>query len=210
MTRSLALLPLLAACSAGDMALTERETGDPLDTATEGDTDGTPDLPAATWVALSGTLLLADGSPDLTASSLTWTYYDGEMAEICTYVAPVATAADLTLPDPALYTWWALTTDDSADDGSCLTRPVELNLGLGAIDGSLAPAMDAAEVDDAAAPYGLYAQVGWEAIDAETPVWIFGLAGTAGAFDGTEPAVGAAPLPDGSYELQPLHLFAVP
>lgn len=211
MLRLLAIPSLLVACSAGDLSETTRETGSPLDTAEPADTDSSLDVTAATWTGLSGNLELQDGAVVLESSSLSWTYFDGDIASICSSTVALASAEVSSTPDPSVLAWWVVTEDPDADTSDCpLRRPNQLELGLGVLDPSLAPAIDASDLDASAAPYGLYARVGWDTLEETTPVWIFGVAGTTGAFDGSAPAVTEGPLPDGMYEMRPLHLFAVP
>lgn len=212
LTPRIALVLALAACTESGLAQSDdRSDSGESETGNESDTDTAPGLPDATWARLSGQLALVDGAVDIAGSSLAWSFYDASLTSVCAYAAPIATASELTPPDPSVYGWWSVSTDDTDDDGSCAyARPAELELGLGAVDPQLYPAMANADVDDSASPYGLYAKVGWDAIDEDTPLWVFGIAGTDGAFDGSEPAVSEAPLPDGVYTLEPLHLFSVP
>jgi hypothetical protein len=56
---------------------------------------------------------------------------------------------------------------------------------------------------DASTLYGLYIQYGAE----DAPIWVFGVAGTAENFSGIDEPAAAAPLPDGSYDIETLYLL---
>jgi hypothetical protein len=202
---------LIVGCTSNDLSVATGETGDVSETGLPEDSDSSMDLESPTWSSLAGNLTIASEAVDLAESGLIWRYFDSDLGEICAIEIPLQEAEVISPPDPAILAWWSLTEDPEVDATNCpLARPAQLELGLGTIDPSLAPALDASDIDDTASPYGLYARVGWSGIDEDTPLWIFGVAGTTEVYDGSVPAVTEGPLPDGTYELRALHLFAVP
>ena len=105
--------------------------------------------------------------------------------------------------DVDLFGWWQVTTPSSIDCAAAqYPAPLSFKIGIGPYDPLLDPAAFTAGIDGASV-YGLYLQLD----EPERPLLVFGLAGTPENYAGIEVPVGAAPLPDGVYSLQTLHLL---
>ncbi|MCO4746464.1 MAG: hypothetical protein KC912_16825 [Proteobacteria bacterium] len=208
-----AAISLTAGCSEFDMGVRDTSSQE-FDTASDSTNDTAGETVRADWVKISGALAIASGVADATGSSMSWTFYDPKLAPICSIDTPLTELVETTPPiDEPIVAWWTVTTDPSVDDTACAkARPAELRVGVGALSPQLYPAMSAASLEtDTSMLYGLYIQVSWEdPIDEQTPLWVYGVAGTQGSYDGDESPVLVGPLPDGSYTLDALHLIAMP
>ncbi len=206
---------LLAGCAGIPLSAQDADIPDTPDTgfpATDPEeappTDG---LPEPSWFTVEGILLVEEGEAHLEGSSLEITFQAAPEESGSEEVPPVACTPEvLTLePDAApeegdLLGWWALTSDTT----SCpYPLPEPLYLGIGPLDPQLHAAMALAELEvDGSTLYGLYTRFG----AAEAPLWVFGLAGTQGHFDGAVEPVADPPLEDGPYLLTTLHLLPIP
>jgi hypothetical protein len=106
-----------------------------------------------------------------------------------------------------LQSWWQIELSEPIDTCEWAldfgTAPTRYALGIGQIDSKLYPAMQANGYDpEAVSLNALYVQ-----LDGSDTVYVFGVAGTDAQFAGTEVASDVAPLPDGTYNLDTLHLL---
>ncbi len=181
------------------------DTGPTTDTDT-GASITTPETLGAAWFGLSDTLTVTDGTLDPEGTVLTIHYWGDESTDLssplCT--ATYTVSAELgTTPDPEveMVAWWTLTLRSPS---ACSNQPYpnRFGIGLGPYDPLLASAVDRAGIDPTTLN-GLYYQQG-----PGTALYVFGLAGTAAQFDGTEGPTAEPPIPDGVYTL--LTLYALP
>jgi len=102
-----------------------------------------------------------------------------------------------------LYGWWQITMVDSQDCAAAqYPGPLTFRLGIGPYDSQLDPAAESAGIETENV-YGLYMQLDGQ----ESPLLVFGVAGTDDNYAGIDPPVSAVPLPDGRYDLRTLYLL---
>lgn len=175
-----------------------QQTPDSDDTgAPPEDTDtGPPSSDTPTWWALDGSIAL-QGQQAAAPEALFVVELRGR--DLSTLCSTERVAAALTPVDPQigpLYAAWQVTLADGV--GCEPPVPQQFLLGVGPYDPQLDPA--AAQHDlDGSTLYGLYVQ------PEGRPLYVFGVAGTAEHFAGD--ALATAPLPDGTYTLDGLHLL---
>jgi len=217
-----AAVALVFGCSAPRNDDQARDTGETDDTATEsGDDTGwdsdAPSMDSPAWFKLDGTLVIAEGEAVPGSSTLQVQFIaDAEdtgqdtgttgVSRSCTTTPALESLTEAVPSDTSLQLlgWWLVTLDQTEDATCPWDLPQNLHLGVGALDTDLYPAMDVNGFDTSASTlYGLYTQYG----AADAPIWIFGVAGTLENYTGTAEPADAAPLPDGSYDLETLHLL---
>lgn len=216
MASGLVLAGLIACADKGAEDAAADTGGGADDTGWAGDSDDADtaeeEIAEATWFLLRGEVELLAGEPAALRLWVSGLPDDGEA--ICS--EELSIEASLTLaevPDPVVYHWWELQV--GALEGDCvdhLTLPGTLRLGLGALHPQLVPGLERhelREVEDSM--YGSYAsfEAPWGDGLAGT-TYAFGFAGTAQDMAGDAPAVGVAPMPDGSYEITGWYPFKLP
>ncbi|MEZ4319461.1 MAG: hypothetical protein R3F61_18240 [Myxococcota bacterium] len=198
-------LALGTACSENGLADAPRSP-DTADTDEPVDTDDTGVLPGleGDWMALSGTVDLADGQPvDGSVPTLQVLLSDslGVLTEVpcgATLVGPAEPVVQV--DDPiALYGNWRFT----VDPGTCAGLPATLELGIGPLDTALWPYADQ-EGASRKHTRGLYTPNA-----GRTGLWVFGLAGTTAQIAGEGTPASLDPLPDGRYHLRSAYLLAL-
>jgi len=227
------LLTALVGCSSSLDALDDTDASNDTDGWETGDTDDTdiedPYSGPSFW-AVDGTLALRDGAVDIAASSLGIRFTDSEGRPWqedefdpvrCEFeVLGVADGPAEALEGEPILGWWQLDVRDTGvDDSACAWTPPEpatatdtgehvpLVLGIGEFDSRLLPALEAAGYSAALDLYGLY--VLHPSPDGDV-VYVFGVAGTAAQFEGSDTTVEAPHLPAGDYSLETLILLPVP
>ncbi|MFT7518472.1 MAG: hypothetical protein ACI9MC_000603 [Kiritimatiellia bacterium] len=206
------------------------QSNDDMDVDPSADTDSDSDSEQAPagphlW-RLSAELSIVDGVPIIQDSAVhieffdsdgnEWTVDEGQSSD-CDLILTDVSTVDKPPVDPAVKQWWtlALLQNDEAPcpwtlpvpEASSQTELPQIYLGLGDLDPQLLPAMSAADLNVDADLYGLYML--HPATNGDT-VFIFGVAGTQGQYDGSEVTVDAPPIPNGDYALRPLFLLPVP
>jgi len=207
-----AYLAAFVACSSSSFEA-DSNTGAAADSANmdaqdtdESDTSTGPvnQAEAGVYWSVTGTVNFVDGEVVDLVSSLTITVLDSARVELCGFTAgaPVP-APDWTTDEVELIGWWQM--ELSSGVAECRWQvPSLATVGLGPVDPGLQPALAASALSDVDV-YGLYVQTS----DAD-PVYVFGVAGTTEHLSGAAQTVDLAPLPDGLYELRPLHLLPLP
>ena len=211
------LIPLLLCfgamgCSYDTAGTFSDDSGAAADTGMLDDTSVDAPGDEASWLALSGTWTIAAGALSTEESSLLFTLYDTKLAMQCSDTSQITATTEWIPPTEELtlvagYTF-ELGPFDSSD--TCVSDPPALlAIGVGALDEQLTPAMTQAGIDPLnASLYGLYVRLAWSEDEIDTaPTWVYGVAGTTDQYEGAAEAASESPLPDGVYELQPLHLL---
>ena len=200
------MLLILLACkdmAFGDNASDESgnaQAGD--DSATYGGTNDTAAAPA--YWTLGATLEVEAGLPHASESSVTIELLDADSALLCTAELSVLSAGSKPAPDDAIYAWWALGLEPSAD---CDVGVELVLLGIGELNADVEAGIRSIGYDDALASSlnGAYF-----APDATTQ-WAFGVAGLAPSFTGKGggESVDGPPIPDGTWLVKPLYPFPI-
>lgn len=160
-----------------------------------------PPIPDDSWLELRGELTVADGSP--TGGTLTAVVHarhlrTGELSPGCTTVTPLAPPSPVEIPEGSeLYGFWNVTIRTTG----CPGMPGSLDLGIGPLPPSLYPAAERRGVSTHQTR-GLYARE-----SPESPLVVFGLAGTASQRAGTGSPASLTPLPDGDHLLDGIYLL---
>ncbi len=175
----------------------------------EGDGEDTP----SSW-ELTGTLVVSDhvGNLSVDDSALNVRLLDGEQNVLCEDGVVLGTAVgrdQAHFPDEALLSWWALHIDSPTSD-SCFSQdyafpvPSVVMVGIGDMDPELrAVAGSSSDLTNIDALNGAYAS-----IDGGETVWVFGVAGTTAGFAGEEDGpLEDWPVPEGSWDIEPLYPF---
>lgn len=170
----------------------------------DSDTGDTGPSDTPTYWTLDGTLTITGGAVDPAGSALALAFRNGTEA-LCTVEPLTWTVNAGEAPaDIETYGWWTLTLDEAGNPCEWPLPASMPSLGIGRLDERLHPAMAEAGHDPATTSlYGLYIQPD----PAEATVYVYGVAGLPGNYDGSEAAVTAPPLPDGVYTLVDLHLL---
>lgn len=173
------------------------------------DSGGWDGMTPGYW-SLSATVLVEEGAPVAGDTAVSLQLLDavlGAEGVICTatWDSPMVAAADV--PDPLVFHWWEVSSAGTLN-GNCTTAqqrflPTELGLGLGELLPDLAAVLDPAGYGEVAGSlYGAFVQMAPEA-----DVWAFGVAATEAGFTGDVDAVGASPVPNGTYAFLPIYLL---
>ncbi|MBW1878222.1 MAG: hypothetical protein JRI25_02010 [Deltaproteobacteria bacterium] len=215
-----AALALVVGCAGTTADREQDDTGNGDDTGivdlddSGWDTDA-PGMDSPLWFKLDGTLVISEGEATAAESTLLVQFLaDPDVTDTgstsallsCTNTPAIqsltaAIPSDATLP---ILGWWIVVLDQAEVAACPWDLPQNLHIGIGGLDAQLYPAMDVNGFNtDASTLYGLYIQYG--AVDA--PIWVFGVAGTLENYQGTDDPAAAAPLPDGSYDIETLHLL---
>ena len=196
------MLLILLACK--QMALTDApgDPGNPSDgdTAAPGLVDDTAAQPA--YWTLAASLEVEAGLPHASESSVTIDLLDADSELLCTAEHAVLSSGSKPPPDDAIYAWWALGLEPSAD---CDVGVELVILGIGEMNADVEAGIPSIGYDDALASSlnGAYF-----APDATTQ-WAFGVAGLAPTFsgEGGGESVDGPPIPDGTWLVKPLYPF---
>jgi hypothetical protein len=198
------MLLILLACSdagvfkgnASDEA-NNGQSGD--DTATLGPTNDTGQ--PAYWT-LAASLEIEAGLPHASKSSVTIDLLDADTNLLCTAELPVLSAGSKPAPDDAIYAWWALGLEPSAD---CDVGVELVLLGIGEMNADVEAGIASIGYDDTVTS-GLNGA--YFAPDSETE-WAFGVAGLEPTFKGGGEQVDGPPIPDGTWLIKPLYPFPI-
>jgi hypothetical protein len=209
----IALGPLLVACGGAGAA---SDTSSYLAAPAEADEDGgggAADTGAGgsrRWWRLRAGFEIVSGRPQAAGAALglSWVSDDGEV--ICEGVAPVEAVEVRSVPDPQLLAWWGFTPGEwvSDCDGALGQAPLTAPflLGVGALDAEIVAQVEGTGEPAADLPLdrlnGAWFQGGEGA-----PLWVYGLAGAAGAWAGEAGPAEAAPLTSGAWTLEPAFSF---
>lgn len=167
--------------------------------------DTGPDLEPAWW-SLSLQATVADGAlqPDGSSLELAWLNQSGET--ICGGTSSLSSVRPASLDADGVFSWWELVAGDWSTDCAAGLRdsPVGTSsfyVGFGALHVELLARMGAETVDA-----GLSDNLNGAYLSRSTsgPVYAFGLAGPASAFDGLTAAQTTAPLAEGAWSVVPL------
>lgn len=175
----------------------------PTDTTENNDTTDTDRDPEPAWFALRAVVSVLGGVPVATPAEAELTVVDADLETvICTVPLDVGGLvggpASVT---EGVHLWWTLPV--TPKDTGCAPLPATVRVGVGELVPDLRAQLGAVGLDDAsAALYGAFAEVDAGGVSA------FGVAGTAGGFDGEGAAT--VPVPDGAYTVQPLFLLPLP
>jgi len=217
---TLALMAALVACAGS------KEDGVSLDTGLEadgdtgaddtGDTDDWEPGEEAEYWRLGGALGVSGGDVLTDTSSLDLTFLgtddDGGQQTLCHLSEVALVRAKVATPpeDVPLYGWWSLSLSEESVEGCgwAWSHYLDFEVGIGAMDPRLLPGLEVSGFDgDPDTLYGLYVREQPAGLAAEVPVFVFGVAGTPGNWSGDQDPVAEAPLPDGTYTLEALHLL---
>jgi len=217
---SRALSACALACSVGCALadgfapLVESGDGDDSSVAPEdSDADsGGWDGPAPVWWTLSAAILIEEGAPAQGDASVSIALLaeEGEAdASLCTATWTSPGMVVLDVPDPLLFHWWQLVLD-GVPEGNCgaqLQRflPDGGELGIGALHPDVAAVLEPAGYDGLSGYlYGAYLRPAQARDDV---IWAFGVAGTEASYLAEELPVSQAPLPNGTYRIEPIYLL---
>ncbi|HHO53418.1 MAG TPA: hypothetical protein ENK18_21745 [Deltaproteobacteria bacterium] len=213
----LSLLLALSACAEADLdAMGGAEpTGAPFSPLDAGTYTNTPSPPATyapiTFWSLHGQATVIGEALDPAALSLEIRLWTEDLTSPCSLPLPIDTKDLIELaPFPEtsanLIGWWSIDHGESTSaDPGCAGWPAgTLELGVGSYDPRLDPAMEARNWLDVDV-YGLYLRTA-----PASPVYLVGVVGTLALFEGDEPTVSAAPLPDETYDLETLVVLDLP
>ena len=152
--------------------------------------------------SFEGTLEVLYGEVDTSLSTVQMAWYDSLAESICDGPRSLLSADQSVLEDKTVpvFSWWTLSLDESVCGP---LGPDSLEVGIGAWDPLLAPPAEVAGLDGTAL-YAAYLRHEGSA------VFVFGVAGTAEQFNQVTPPVTEGPLPDGAYQIRPLHLLPMP
>jgi hypothetical protein len=195
------LLIVLACSESGFKGNDADEAGNAQngDTATLGPTDdsGQP----AYWT-LAASLEVEAGVPHASKSSVTIGLLDADSDVLCTTELPVLSSGSKAPPDDAIYAWWALALEPSAD---CDVDVELVLLGIGEMNADVEAGIASIGYDDTSGLNGAYF-----APDSTTQ-WAFGVAGLEPSFekDGGGYEVEGPPIPDGTWLVKPLYPFPI-
>lgn len=216
-------LVLLAACSAAlvHCAETSMQTADGAfdtgmneansmaTTATNATSQDGNNTSETTAMNVDGTLAIASGAIDLSASSMITTVYVGlESSELLCTQTGIRSAEASKSPrvDDALYGWWDLEPEPSTDCGAV---PEVLGFGIGEYNALLDSRVIARGEDPKSLSYSVYVK-----LDEQKPLWVFGIADYASpaAPEQTDSGSPATPseLPDGIYSFTGIVLIPLP
>ncbi|MBX2796673.1 MAG: hypothetical protein KTR31_03355 [Myxococcales bacterium] len=179
-----------------------------LDTTTV-DSALPPSESTPSFWSVSGTLDVSKGQVQLDTSTLEVGLWNDSAELLCSLPLPLLGVGQPILPktEALLFQWTGLDHDAGLPDKGidCPMWPAgSLELGIGLYDAALDPAMDAAG-QLGADVYGFYVRP-----TTADPVYLVGIARTAGLKEGTDSTVEAPPLPDGAYEVDTLVLLSAP
>lgn len=203
-TMRLCLL-FLTACSENGLFADGAESGDDANTTevadSGSDSSDTSDLGPAVWYTFAATLPLVEGAASLDGATGRLVLAGGELdRRDCAPLASTAiTVGTVPSVEETLFAWWQF---ELGDLGECATDglPARLGVGIGELDPEVRARLGTIDrEDDADRLYGA-----WLSNDDGASVFPFGFA-DAGSADAA-----TAPPPDGTYELTPLLLVAVP
>lgn len=156
----------------------------------------TASSPAPVWWVVDGVLAVAAGEVDLESTSFTVTLTSRDATPICSTARSVASAEVLDGALDELHGLWSVVLTEG--EGCTEPVPAVFEVGIGAYDPQLDPALAPSGLDGAAL-FGLYVRTDGG------PLYVFGIAGTADQLAGTVPE--APPLPDGFYTLDGLYVL---
>lgn len=166
--------------------------------------------PVLFW-SLHGQATVINEALDPAQLSLELRLWTGGLTSPCSLILPISAEEPIEpapFPDTAasLLGWWAIAHEEVVNvDPACAGWPAgTLELGIGSYDARLDPAMEARNWLDADI-YGLYLRP-----DPAGAVYLVGVVGTMALFEGSEPTVSAAPLPDETYDLETLLVLDLP
>jgi len=196
------LLILLACSEAGFNGGAADETGNEVDgddSATLGSTDDTAQ--PAYWT-LGASLEVEAGIPHASKSSVTIDLLDADSEVLCTAELAVKSAGAKPLPNDAIYAWWALGLEPSAD---CDAGIELVLLGIGEMNADVEAGIPSIGYDDTIASALNGAYFGPDS----TTQWAFGVAGLSPSFKAGGEEVDGPPIPDGRWLVKPLYPFPI-
>jgi hypothetical protein len=196
------MLLILLACS--DSALSGNASDEAGNTQ-DGDTGtfggGPNDSGQPAYWTLAASLDVEAGLPHASDSSVTIDLLDADSELLCTAELPVTSAGSKSPPNDAIYAWWALSLEPSAQ---CDTGIEMVLLGIGEMNADVEAGIPSIGYDAAIASSLNGAYFG---VDSTTQ-WAFGVAGLAPFGTGGE-AVDGPPIPDGTWLVEPLYPFPI-
>jgi hypothetical protein len=175
------------------------------------DTSGWDGMTPGYW-ALEAEVSIEEGAPVPGDSSVTLRLLDAELASdglICTVTWPTPTFEILAAPDAMIFHWWSVAPQEIFG-GNCTAAqrrflPEQVLLGIGELFPDVAAVLDSTGYGEVSGSlYGAYVQPSTEA-DAAT--WAFGIAATDSGYAGETSPVSAAPVPNGTYRVEPIFLL---
>jgi hypothetical protein len=205
MKRLVWLCPLVLACSSDGSYASEKgayaDTGGDGESADDNDTAVGFSEPA--YWSMDAVLSLSEG--ELQEASLQASVLDQDLETLCAQTYAVEASSAEEVPHESVISWWELSPGEGEGDcaDTALPLPAPLWIGVGALVADLEALLGPAELDTASESLnGAYAS-----FDAGQTLYVYGVAGTDAAFEGSiEPAT-EAPLADGSWTLVPLFTF---
>ncbi len=212
-----AVLGALAACAeaGGPLEAGAADTGTtPATASTTTSATGTTPSSTPRWYGFSAALSVQAG--EVVGGAVTLAIYpeDVDQGPLCEVVREVVQAASVAPPpDPAVLGWWQVVTDGAAK--GCEGAEGIGNaayLGIGQLHPEIEVLLDAYGLADRGASlYGAYASfdVPGNTFGVEPEVWVFGYAARPQDLVSGSPAVDEPPLPDGTYDVEPVYLFDI-
>ncbi len=151
---------------------------------------------------------VVEGRASPSGSSLQVVSLDANAVVRCTAAAPVERVTTLSPPEPEILAWWQLIVGDWS--GDCVDAgeavPLEvIQLGVGSLHPEILAVLE--RVPGAAAGSDLSLSGAYARLETGGPVYVFGAAGLSGAYLGEGGTPTEAPLPDGSWRIEPVYAF---
>jgi hypothetical protein len=210
---TLAMLPLLTGCMS-DMGFDASDTASRLDDSGAEATDsaedtGEMDRIDPSWWSLSAAVLMEEGLPVQDDTSVTISLFDegaDRDAPLCQASYSQLEIVVLDSPDASIFHWWEIELGEASTDCSghqLVGIPASFELGVGALHPDIVSLLEPAgyaEVEPYL--YGAYVRT-----DQAQAVWIYGVAATTAGFAGEQLPVDEAPVPSGTYSVQPIYLL---
>ena len=212
MVASLMWAALAVGCSAQHEAgYAAADTAAPEDPGGGDDAGGNDLGPQPTHWRLSATLVVADGSVVADQSFLDVAVDNIEEQELCQETGSLSTVLEADVQPPEFVAWYDVTVDaweaDCEELQSAVTGGSSFLLGLGELHPEALALLDTLEEAGDSAETSLNGA--YASFDGGETAYIFGVGGTAEAFEGVGEAPTDGPLPDGTWLILPLYSFSL-
>lgn len=200
-----------AGCSEASMAEKSSASGADADDATGGSIETVDTGVEPMWWRLDADLEVSAGQLSASGSEGTIQVLGDDGSVLCSEQRRVASTDTIPIePDPLIFTWWELEWGGGAGDcdgvADLSELPATIHVGVGEMHPELeAIAGHVRGLPEAGAGTlnGAYARVD----DANPDVWVFGFAGDADAWLGTDGPATVSPLSDGMWSLRGAYSF---
>lgn len=212
--------PLVAALMSVVLLGACKDSADGADIANAGETwddsgeesDGGKDLDSQpTHWRLSATLVVSDGAVQADQSYLDVGIDDADATEMCFESASLSAVDDAAVQPPEFVAWYEVSVDawvsECEDTQAAVPAGSSILLGLGELHPEALALLDTLDEADDSADQSLNGA--YASFDGGETAYIFGVGGTAEAFEGVGVAPTEGPLADGTWVILPLYSFSL-